>query len=207
VDFEYPAHEDLFKDVQAMQPFQNWCSACDEKLVFEMIMIQSIDVVDGIVISLKFSAQTVDSAGNSEQHVVWLTGASLHVMVVVTSLETRRQHAFLVSCPRICIGRVSLLELPMIGLDSIGNVNGVFAEMLRDLGLDLQLEDLVDLTHLSNDESLGIYTSPDSRDEFVRILLHSTIVPEADITRIYEQCGKSQDTTCKLHLLPLNELW
>mmetsp|Transcript_15158 Transcript_15158/g.51128 ORF Transcript_15158/g.51128 Transcript_15158/m.51128 type:complete len:236 (+) Transcript_15158:143-850(+) len=207
VDFEYPAHEDFFKNVQEMLPFQNWCATCDQQLIFEKIMIQSIDMVEDVVLTLKFSAETTDSAGNQKKHAVWLTGASLHVLVVITSEETRKQHAVLVACPRTSIGRASFLELPMIGIDSLGNVDGAPAKMLRDLGIQLQLDMLLDITHLSSEEGRGIFTSPDSRDEFIRILLHSATMPEAEIARMYDECGGSNESSCKVHILPLSDMW
>lgn len=133
--------------------------------------------------------------------------------------ETDKQVILTVQ-PRIPAGSLSFVELPAGMIDDSGTFSGAAAkEITEETGLEIQADQLIDMTRLSLPESSsdsdseelqqGVYPSPGGSDEFVPIFLSQQRVPRDQLLQWQGKLTGLRDEGEKisLKLCPIDQLW
>jgi len=203
--------ENLEKVLKEYKPFQEWLARLNHgtRFILRGIHVQTIDMFGPRVGFVKFRLDVVNEHGKFVPGIVFMRGGAVAILVILNC--EGREYTLLTVQPRVPLGDFECVELPAGMIDGMGNFAGVAAkEMKEETGLEMEPEDLVDLTKLAwNEKFPGMLPSPGGCDEFLRLYAYRRTITPAELQEFE---GKAtgvleEGETIKLKVLPLDELW
>lgn len=192
--------------------------------ILRSITIQSCDFFGGGRLGfVKLQAEVSNDDGERLPGIVFLRGGSVAMLLVLQPEDAKdesEQYVVLTVQPRIPAGSLAFVELPAGMLDDSGTLRGAAAkEIKEETGLEIQEEDLLDMTKLANERANGVteqeklqeavYPSPGGSDEFIPIFLSRKKMQRDKIEDLKGKLTGLRDRGEKitLRLCRLNELW
>ena len=192
----------------ASAPVQSWAAAMSPEITVTSVQLQSIDFFGSRVGFVKFSAAAM-LAGRPVPGIVFCRGGAVAILVVLRC--GARRVALCCRQPRLPIGAASFLEIPAGMLDGSGSFAGVAAkEMAEETGIVVSEAELLDLTALAYGAAVpGVYPSAGGCDEFLRLMLYSKAVGEAELSALQGKLTGSAEESefITLDLVELDDLW
>ena len=164
--------------VSCEQAFKEWCSNIDAELTVKKITVQSVDMFGPRVGFVKFKGDVTDDSGRNIPAIVFMRGASVGMLVVITCVDDGQKYTVLTVQSRVPSGKFALKELPAGMLDDSGNFAGVAAkELEEECSLKVQEKDLIDLTEKAFKDTgfSHAYTTPGGSDEVMRLFLYEVM--------------------------------
>jgi len=161
---------------------------------------------------VKFKGDITDEQGRVIPSIVFMRGASVGMLIVITCEEDKKQYTILTVQPRVPCGKYALEELPAGMLDSSGSFVGAAAkELQEETGLTVKEKDLIDLTEKAFKGSAynHVYPSAGGSDEILRLFLYQTKMPKAKLEELEGKCTGvlEEGENIKLKIISLHELW
>ena len=141
--------------------------------------MQSIDMFGARMGFVKFKGDITDEQGRVIPSIVFMRGASVGMLIVITCEEDKKQYTILTVQPRVPCGKYALEELPAGMLDSSGSFVGAAAkELQEETGLTVKEKDLIDLTEKAFKGSAynHVYPSAGGSDEILRLFLYQVCI-------------------------------
>ncbi|OWM87760.1 hypothetical protein CDL15_Pgr016456 [Punica granatum] len=174
------------------------------------VLIQGVDMFGNSIGFLKFKADIFDKeTGKKVPGIVFARGPAVAVLVLLDSGGVT--YAVLTEQVRVPVGRC-ILELPagMLDDDKGDFVGTAVREVEEETGIQLNLEDMVDLTAFL-DSSTGnrIFPSPGGCDEDISIFLYRGTVDEEKIKQLQgKETGlRDHGELIKVRVVPYEKLW
>jgi len=127
---------------------------------------------------VKFKGEVTDDQGRVIPSIVFMRGASVGMLIVITCEEDKRQYTVLTVQPRVPAGKYALEELPAGMLDSSGSFVGAAAkELQEETGIIVKEKDLIDLTEKAFKGTAyhHVYPSAGGSDEVLRLFLYQVM--------------------------------
>lgn len=81
---------------------------------------------------VKFKGEVTDKEGRTIPSIVFMRGASVGMLIVITCAEDKKQYTILTVQPRVPCGKYALAELPAGMLDASGSFVGAAAKELQE---------------------------------------------------------------------------
>lgn len=176
----------------------------------KQVLIQGVDMFGKRVGFLKFKADIIDKeTGSKVPGIVFARGPAVAVLILLDS--EGNTYAVLTEQVRVPIGKL-ILELPAGMLDDDkGDVVGTAVrEVEEETGIQLNLEDMVDLTAFL-DPSTGckVFPSPGGCDEEISLFLYRGNVSKETITQLQGKTTglREHGELIKVHVVPYEKLW
>ena len=141
-------------------------------------MVQSVDMFGPRMGFVKFKGEVTDDQGRVIPSIVFMRGASVGMLIVITCEEDKRQYTVLTVQPRVPAGKYALEELPAGMLDSSGSFVGAAAkELQEETGIIVKEKDLIDLTEKAFKGTAyhHVYPSAGGSDEVLRLFLYQVM--------------------------------
>jgi ADP-sugar diphosphatase len=160
------------------QAFNDWCNTIDAEFVVKKITVQSVDMFGPRMGFVKFKGDITDEQGRVIPSIVFMRGASVGMLIVITCEEDKRQYTVLTVQPRVPTGKYALEELPAGMLDASGSFVGAAAkELQEETGIIVNEKDLIDLTEKAFKGTAynHVYPSAGGCDEILRLFLYQVI--------------------------------
>lgn len=174
------------------------------------VLIQGVDMFGKRVGFLKFKADVFDEeTGTKVPGIVFARGPAAAVLILLDS--EGETYAILTEQVRVPVGRL-ILELPagMLDDDKGDFVGTAVREVEEEIGIQLNLEEMVDLTAFL-DPSTGcrIFPSPGGCDEEISLFLYKGNVDRGIINELQgKQTGlREHGELIKVHVVPYKKLW
>jgi len=203
--------ENLEKVLREYKPFQEWLARLNHgtRFILRGIHIQTIDMFGPRVGFVKFRLDVVNEQGKFVPGIVFMRGGAVAILVILHC--EGRDYTLLTVQPRVPLGDFECVELPAGMIDGMGHFAGVAAkEMKEETGLDMNPEELIDLTQLAwSDKFPGILPSPGGCDEFLRLYLYRRTITRSELDSFEGKAtGELEEgEMIKLKVLPLEQLW
>eukprot|EP00802_Teleaulax_amphioxeia_P021510 Tamp_21872.p1 GENE.Tamp_21872~~Tamp_21872.p1 ORF type:complete len:202 (+),score=57.69 Tamp_21872:484-1089(+) len=161
---------------------------------------------------VKFKGEVTDDQGRVIPSIVFMRGASVGMLIVITCEEDKRQYTVLTVQPRVPAGKYALEELPAGMLDSSGSFVGAAAkELQEETGIIVKEKDLIDLTEKAFKGTAyhHVYPSAGGSDEVLRLFLYQTKMSRAKLNDLEGKCTGvlEEGENIKLKVISLHELW
>jgi ADP-sugar diphosphatase len=160
------------------QAFNDWCNTIDAEFVVKKITVQSVDMFGPRMGFVKFKGDITDEQGRVIPSIVFMRGASVGMLIVITCEEDKRQYTVLTVQPRVPTGKYALEELPAGMLDASGSFVGAAAkELQEETGIIVNEKGLIDLTEKAFKGTAynHVYPSAGGCDEILRLFLYQVI--------------------------------
>jgi ADP-sugar diphosphatase len=157
------------------QAFNDWCNTIDAEFVVKQITVQSVDMFGPRMGFVKFKGDITDEQGRVIPSIVFMRGASVGMLIVITCEEDKRQYTVLTVQPRVPTGKYALEELPAGMIDAAGSFVGAAAkELQEETGIIVKEKDLIDLTEKAFKGTAynHVYPSAGGCDEILRLFLY-----------------------------------
>ena len=170
-----------FSCILSIQAFNDWCNTIDKEFIVKKILVQSVDMFGTRMGFVKFKGDITDKEGRVIPSIVFMRGASVGMLIVITCTEDKKQYTILTVQPRVPCGKYALAELPAGMLDASGSFVGAAAkELQEETGLSVKEKDLIDLTEkaFKGSANCQLYPSAGGSDEMLRLFLYQ--VPRRD---------------------------
>jgi len=185
------------------QAFNDWCNTIDAEFVVKQITVQSVDMFGPRMGFVKFKGDITDEQGRVIPSIVFMRGASVGMLIVITCEEDKRQYTVLTVQPRVPTGKYALEELPAGMLDASGSFVGAAAkELQEETGIIVKEKDLIDLTEKAFKGTAynHVYPSAGGCDEILRLFLYQVkinlICPEMLLVHVWKSHPARPDSTC-----------
>ena len=161
---------------------------------------------------VKFKGDITDEQGRVIPSIVFMRGASVGMLIVITCEEDKRQYTVLTVQPRVPTGKYALEELPAGMLDASGSFVGAAAkELQEETGIIVNEKGLIDLTEKAFKGTAynHVYPSAGGCDEILRLFLHQTTMSRARLIELEGKCTGvlEEGENIKLKVISLHELW
>jgi len=210
--FENKEHEEYFDKLLEMKAFNEWCSEVDEEFIVNKITVQSVDMFGQRMGFVKWKGDITDKDGRVIPSIVFMRGASVGMLIVITCEEDKKQYTILTVQPRVPCGKYALEELPAGMLDQSGSFVGAAAkEMQEETGIVVKEKDLIDLTEkaFKGTKYQHVFPSAGGCDEKLRLFLFTTKMSKAKIQELEGKCTGvlEEGENIKLKIISLHELW
>ncbi|XVF52769.1 hypothetical protein PTKIN_Ptkin05aG0045200 [Pterospermum kingtungense] len=180
------------------------------ELTLTQVLIQGVDMFGKRVGFLKFKADVIDKGtGKKVPGIVFARGPAVAVLILLES--EGMTYGVLTEQVRVPTGKL-VLELPagMLDDDKGDFVGTAVREVEEEIGIHLNLEDMVDLTALL-DPSTGfkVFPSPGGCDEEIGLFLYKGHVDKNIITQIQgKETGlRKHGELIKVRVVPYEKLW
>jgi len=95
LEFENPLHEQYFEQLLAMKAFNDWCNTIDREFIVKKIIVQSCDMFGTRMGFVKFKGEITDEQGRVIPSIVFMRGASVGMLIVITCEEDKKQYTIL----------------------------------------------------------------------------------------------------------------
>jgi ADP-sugar diphosphatase len=208
-------------------PFNQWQNKMGrvvgtKHLEIRHIEIHSVDFLDEKVdmIKMKTTCALIDEEVKTEEEILsgvcYLRDSYVGVLLELFCIEDETSWSILVDKPRIPIGSVTALELPVGRVDE--EEERLFGFEINEIeeafGLQLYMSDLTNLTeeayaHNSINNELGMCPSPGHSGEHVKIVHLKKEISKDHLllmrSKFSEQ--REQGALVSLRVVPLNEMW
>ncbi|CAL1401235.1 unnamed protein product [Linum trigynum] len=179
-------------------------------LMLKQVLVQGVDMFGQRVGFLKFKADILDKeTGAMVPGIVFARGPAVAVLILLDS--EGKTYAVLTEQVRVPTGKV-VLELPagMLDDDKGDFVGTAVREVEEETGIQLKLEDMVDLTAFL-DPSTGhrVFPSPGGCDEEISMFLYRGSVDKEVITQLQgKETGlRDHGELIKVRVVPYETLW
>lgn len=180
------------------------------ELSLERVVIQGVDMFGKRIGFLKFKADIFDKeTGQKVPGIVFARGPAAAVLILLDSED--ETYAVLTEQVRVPVGRF-ILELPagMLDDDKGDFVGTAVREVEEEIGLNLKVEDMIDLTALL-EPSTGcrVFPSPGGCDEELSLFLYRGRVDRGIITQLQgKETGlRDHGELIKVRVVPYEKLW
>ncbi|XP_017231967.1 nudix hydrolase 14, chloroplastic isoform X2 [Daucus carota subsp. sativus] len=176
----------------------------------KQVLIQGVDMFGKRVGFLKFKADIVDKeTGSKVPGIVFARGPAVAVLILLDS--EGKTYAVLTEQVRVPVGKL-ILELPagMLDDDNGDVVGTAVREVEEETGIQLNLEDMVDLTaFLDPSTGCAVFPSPGGCDEEISLFLYRGNVSKETITQLQgKETGlREHGELIKVHVIPYEKLW
>lgn len=235
VDYSTELNPDQLKSFPA---FRTWLSSLTKSLqqhqqashpfhklpyALRSIKVQAVNFFGGERLGfVKLKADISNDNGETLPGSVFLRGGSVAMLLILQAESSSDEYVILAVQPRIAAGTLGFVELPAGMLDDSGTFTGAAAkEIKEETGLDIEEEDLIDMTELSfrdrtqeqsSDEphlQKGIYPSPGGCDEFIPIFISRKKMPKKEIEALKGKLTglREHGEKITLKICRLDELW
>jgi hypothetical protein len=74
-----------------IQAFNDWCNTIDKEFIVKKILIQSVDMFGSRMGFVKFKGDVTDKEGRVIPSIVFMRGASVGMLIVITCEEDKKQ--------------------------------------------------------------------------------------------------------------------
>ncbi|KAL5815312.1 hypothetical protein ACOSQ3_026100 [Xanthoceras sorbifolium] len=179
-------------------------------MLLKQVLIQGVDMFGKRIGFLKFKADIFyKETGKKVPGIVFARGPAVAVLILLDS--GGETYAILTEQVRVPTGRV-VLELPagMLDDDKGDFVGTAVREVEEEIGIHLNLEDMIDLTAFL-DPSTGcrVFPSPGGCDEEISLFLYKGSVDEEIIRQLQgKETGlREHGELIKVRVVPYRELW
>lgn len=179
-------------------------------MTLSRVLIQGVDMFGKRIGFLKFKADIIDKlTGQKVPGIVFARGPAVAVLILLDS--EGETYAVLTEQARVPTGKL-VLELPagMLDDDQGDFVGTAVREVEEEIGIHLNLEDVVDLTAFL-DPSTGhkVFPSPGGCDEEIGIFLYRGQVDKKIIEQLQgKETGlREHGELIKVHVVPYDKLW
>jgi ADP-sugar diphosphatase len=181
--------------------YQDWKAHLSNTFLVRGVHFQSLDMFGPRVGFIKMNADIVTREGAKfVPGITLLRGGAVAILIIITC--EGKDYVVLTAQPRAPVSISDLLELPAGMLDGSGNFAGVAAkEIKEETGLDIKLEDLINLSEmawggaegkkpmgnspLENTRTpRGMYPSAGGCDEFITLFLHRTAMTRPQLSEL-----------------------
>lgn len=179
-------------------------------VILKQVLVQGVDMFGKRVGFIKFKADIFDKGtGNKVPGIVFARGPAVAVLILLDS--EGETYAVLTEQVRVPTGRF-VLELPagMLDDDKGDFVGTAVREVEEEIGIRLNIEDMVDLTSFLNPSSgCKVFPSPGGCDEEISIFLYRGCVDKEIITQLQgKETGlREHGELIKVCVVPYRELW
>jgi len=221
VTWIHPITVDLVRRIFAeFRPFQIWVEnmnkpAAVDNLKVNNIIFQSVDMFGQRIGFVKYVAATVNAAGNRVPGIVFMRGGAVGLLVILKldeegSPDHGKEYTILTIQPRVPVGSVNFAEIPAGMVDGGRFVGAAAKELKEETGIDIQEDQLVDLTSLAyQGNHVGMYPSAGGCDEVLRLYLYRTTVTREQLNGYQDKLtGVIEDNeVISLKVVPLEDLW
>jgi len=184
--------------------------------------IQSIDFIDQRVDSIKLKVESVLKDDETEikdgemTEICWLRDFSVGILIELDCVEDDTIWSVLVDQPRMNIGAVSALELPVGHVDVDGDsvVGREITEVENSTGLTMKLSQLENLSKLAY-ENCSIYNASGlcpalgNCSEFVKIMYARKEITKREMASLRTRLSQMREegASMTLRVVPLDDLW
>ncbi|CAN0841691.1 Nudix hydrolase 14, chloroplastic [Linum grandiflorum] len=179
-------------------------------LMLKQVLVQGVDMFGRRVGFVKFKADILDKkTGTKVPGVVFARGPAVTVLILLDCED--KTYAVLTEQVRVPTGKV-VLELPagMLDDDKGDFVGTAIREVEEETGIQLKLEDMVDLTAFL-DPSTGqrVIPSPGGCDEEISVFLYRGSVAKEVITQLQgKETGlRDRGEMIKVRVVDYDTLW
>ncbi|XWS49844.1 hypothetical protein CRYUN_Cryun12cG0038000 [Craigia yunnanensis] len=179
-------------------------------MTLTQVLIQGVDMFGKRIGFLKFKADIIDKGtGNKVPGIVFARGPAVAVLILLESEGLT--YAVLTEQVRVPTGRL-VLELPagMMDDDKGDFVGTAVREVEEEIGIHLNLEDMVDLTaFLEPSTGFKVFPSPGGCDEEIGLFLYRGHVDKNIITQLQgKETGlRKHGELIKVRVVPYEKLW
>ncbi|OMO81002.1 hypothetical protein COLO4_23815 [Corchorus olitorius] len=179
-------------------------------MTLTQVLIQGVDMFGKRIGFLKFKADIIDKGtGKKVPGIVFARGPAVAVLILLES--EGETYAVLTEQVRVPTGRV-VLELPagMLDDDKGDFVGTAVREVEEEIGIQLNLEDMVDLTaFLDPSTGFKVFPSPGGCDEEIGLFLYRGHVEKNTITQLQgKETGLVEHgELIKVRVVPYEKLW
>ncbi|KAL4019015.1 hypothetical protein IC575_022650 [Cucumis melo] len=174
------------------------------------VLIQGVDMFGNKIGFLKFKADVYDKqTGKKVPGIVFARGPAVAVLILLSC--EGETYAVLTEQVRVPVGKL-MLELPagMLDDDKGDFVGTAVREVEEEIGIQLRLEDMVDLTGFL-DQSTGcrVFPSPGGCDEGIGLFLYRGSASKETIAELQgKETGlRDHGELIKVHVVPYEKLW
>jgi len=206
--------------------YQDWRERLSKKFLVRGIKFQSLDMFGPRVGFIKMNVDLVARATlQFVPGITFLRGGAVAILIIISC--EKEEWVLLTSQPRAPVSSGGLLELPAGMLDGSGNFAGVAAkEIKEETGLDIKLEDLVNISDLAFGQEpsqmpigssplkpktlpRGMYPSAGGCDEFINIFLHRTTMTRENLLELEGKLtgNLEEGEMITLKVLRYRDLW
>ncbi|GLT40426.1 hypothetical protein SLA2020_145630 [Shorea laevis] len=179
-------------------------------MTLTQVLIQGVDMFGKRIGFLKFKADIIHKmTGKKVPGIVFARGPAVAVLILLQS--EGETYAVLTEQARVPTGRV-VLELPagMLDDDKGDFVGTAVREVEEEIGIHLNLEDVIDLTaFLDLSPECKVFPSPGGCDEEIGLFLYRGHVDKKIITQLQgKETGlQERGELIKVHVVPYEKLW
>ncbi|GKU95400.1 hypothetical protein SLEP1_g8763 [Rubroshorea leprosula] len=179
-------------------------------MTLTQVLIQGVDMFGKRIGFLKFKADVIHKmTGKKVPGIVFARGPAVAVLILLQS--EGETYAVLTEQARVPTGRV-VLELPagMLDDDKGDFVGTAVREVEEEIGIHLNLEDVIDLTaFLDLSTECKVFPSPGGCDEEIGLFLYRGHVDKKIITQLQgKEAGlQERGELIKVHVVPYEKLW
>ncbi|XP_021286895.1 nudix hydrolase 14, chloroplastic isoform X1 [Herrania umbratica] len=179
-------------------------------MTLTQVLIQGVDMFGKRIGFLKFKADIIDKGtGKKVPGIVFARGPAVAVLILLES--DGETYAVLTEQARVPTGRL-VLELPagMLDDDKGDFVGTAVREVEEEIGIQLNLEDMVDLTaFLEPSTGFKVFPSPGGCDEEIGLFLYRGCVDKNIITQLQgKETGLLEHgELIKVCVVPYEKLW
>ncbi|GLU05714.1 hypothetical protein SLE2022_227970 [Rubroshorea leprosula] len=179
-------------------------------MTLTQVLIQGVDMFGKRIGFLKFKADIIHKmTGKKVPGIVFARGPAVAVLILLQS--EGETYAVLTEQARVPTGRV-VLELPagMLDDDKGDFVGTAVREVEEEIGIHLNLEDVIDLTaFLDLSTECKVFPSPGGCDEEIGLFLYRGHVDKKIITQLQgKETGlQERGELIKVHVVPYEKLW
>lgn len=225
-----PEPELTSEELLSFVPFKNWLTTLEanvkkaqskgENYILKELEIQSIDFFGERIGFLKLKPALVHPNGKDLPGITVLRGSSVGMLVILQESDTieKTKYVALVQQPRVPAASTDFLEIPAGMIDesvsssgdqsSQGQFTGAAArELEEEIGITIPASSLIDLAPFSQ----PLYMSPGLLDETMKLYLHETKLPQAEIKamqgKLRERIEGSENEVINLRVVKLKDMW
>ncbi|GAA0158831.1 pyrophosphatase [Lithospermum erythrorhizon] len=178
-------------------------------MLVKQVLIQGVDMFGKRLGFLKFKADVVDKkTGKKVPGIVFARGPAVAVLVLLISDE--ETYAVLTEQARVPVGKL-ILELPagMLDDDNGDFVGTAVREVEEETGIQLNLNDVIDLTDFLEPTGQRVFPSPGGCDEEISLFLYRATVSKEKIKELQgKETGlRDHGELIKVHIVPYSKLW
>ncbi|RDX77502.1 Nudix hydrolase 14, chloroplastic, partial [Mucuna pruriens] len=208
-DFWSAVESSLFKQWLHNLQTENGVLA-DGTMALRQVLIQGVDMFGERIGFLKFKADIFDKeTGKMVPGIVFARGPAVAVLILLES--EGETYAVLTEQARVPVGRI-ILELPagMLDDDKGDFVGTAVREVEEEIGIKLNVEDMVDLTaFLDSATGCRVFPSGGGCDEEISTFLYRGRVDKEIITQLQgKETGlREHGELIKVRVVPYKDLW